>query len=47
METNTTLIFHFSICFPYYLVFGIIQFVISVFSNIAFLIYISSLGEAK
>lgn len=47
MWTNTTLIFHFSICFRYYLVFGIIQFVIYVFSNIAFLIYISGLGEAK
>lgn len=46
MLTNTTVIFHFSIGFPYYLVFGIIQFVIYIFSNIVFLIYISSL-EAK
>lgn len=45
MLTNTTVIFHFSICFPYYLVFGIIQFVIYIFSNIVFLIYISSLEE--
>ena len=46
MLINTTVIFHFSTCFPYYLVFGIIQFVIYIFSNIVFLIYISSL-EAK